>query len=231
VSEAAAPALRIRDLHKSFGRLEVLRGIDLDVAEHEVICLIGASGSGKSTLLRCIDLLEPVNGGSIVVGGTVDTGKGLVSTRNLHVFIAVREGALLDASGSQAVLDVDGLGKVAMAGNGGSIALAAGDGLYLDGVMRAAAGGKGAAGGSLSVAQDMPSYLRGVDPATLAARQLIIDQTAQPSALTAGLSDSAGTAQMTYGHARLGVDQVSNGGFGQLTLFGRGASFSTVISI
>ena len=81
MSEAAAPALRIRDLHKSFGRLEVLRGIDLDVAEHEVICLIGASGSGKSTLLRCIDLLEPVNGGSIVVHGTEVTAQGVDTNR------------------------------------------------------------------------------------------------------------------------------------------------------
>ena len=62
-------ALRIEGLHKSFGRLEVLRGIDLVVAEHEVVCLIGASGSGKSTLLRCIDLLEPIDAGRIVVAG------------------------------------------------------------------------------------------------------------------------------------------------------------------
>ena len=54
-------------MHKSFGKLEVLKGIDLTVDEHEVICLIGASGSGKSTLLRCINLLEPINSGSIEV--------------------------------------------------------------------------------------------------------------------------------------------------------------------
>jgi polar amino acid transport system ATP-binding protein len=62
-------ALRVEDLHKSFGSLEVLRGIDLSVAEHEVVCLIGASGSGKSTLLRCIDLLEPADSGRILIGG------------------------------------------------------------------------------------------------------------------------------------------------------------------
>jgi polar amino acid transport system ATP-binding protein len=62
-------ALRIEGLHKSFGSLEVLRGIDLTVAEHEVVCLIGASGSGKSTLLRCINLLESIDAGRIVVGG------------------------------------------------------------------------------------------------------------------------------------------------------------------
>ena len=62
-------ALRIEGLHKSFGDLEVLRGIDLVVAEHEVICLIGASGSGKSTLLRCINLIEEIDAGRIFVGG------------------------------------------------------------------------------------------------------------------------------------------------------------------
>jgi polar amino acid transport system ATP-binding protein len=62
-------ALRVEGVHKSFGKLEVLRGIDLTLAEHEVVCLIGASGSGKSTLLRCVNLLEPIDEGRIVVGG------------------------------------------------------------------------------------------------------------------------------------------------------------------
>jgi polar amino acid transport system ATP-binding protein len=62
-------ALEIEGLHKSFGKLEVLKGIDLALAEHEVVCLIGASGSGKSTLLRCVNLLEPIQAGRIVVGG------------------------------------------------------------------------------------------------------------------------------------------------------------------
>ncbi|MFM2106804.1 MAG: hypothetical protein RL338_1836 [Chloroflexota bacterium] len=63
------PAVVVEGVRKSFGRLEVLRGIDLTVAQHEVVCLIGASGSGKSTLLRCINLLEPIDAGRIVVGG------------------------------------------------------------------------------------------------------------------------------------------------------------------
>ncbi len=62
-------ALRIEGLHKSFAKHEVLRGIDLAVGEHEVVCLIGASGSGKSTLLRCINLLEPLNAGRIWLAG------------------------------------------------------------------------------------------------------------------------------------------------------------------
>jgi polar amino acid transport system ATP-binding protein len=66
----APPALVLDDVRKSFGRNEVLRGIDLTLAAHEVVCLIGASGSGKSTLLRCVNLLESVDAGRIVVGGT-----------------------------------------------------------------------------------------------------------------------------------------------------------------
>jgi polar amino acid transport system ATP-binding protein len=62
-------ALVLEGIHKSFGNLEVLRGVDLALDEHEVVCLIGASGSGKSTLLRCVNLLEPVDAGRILVHG------------------------------------------------------------------------------------------------------------------------------------------------------------------
>ena len=70
-------AIRIDGVHKRFGELEVLRGVDLKVADHEVICLIGASGSGKSTLLRCINLLEPLDEGRIVVHGLDITAAGV----------------------------------------------------------------------------------------------------------------------------------------------------------
>jgi len=62
--------LRIRGLRKQYGSRLVLRSIDLDVAEHQVVCLIGGSGSGKSTLLRCVDLLDEVDDGTIHLGGT-----------------------------------------------------------------------------------------------------------------------------------------------------------------
>ena len=66
----------LQGVTKRFGELEVLRRVDLDVDEHNVVCLIGASGSGKSTLLRCINLLERVEEGTIVVDGqTVTNGK------------------------------------------------------------------------------------------------------------------------------------------------------------
>jgi polar amino acid transport system ATP-binding protein len=74
---SASEALRIEGVHKSFGKLEVLRGIDLTLAEHEVVCLIGASGSGKSTLLRCVNLLEPIAAGRILVDGQEITARGV----------------------------------------------------------------------------------------------------------------------------------------------------------
>jgi polar amino acid transport system ATP-binding protein len=72
-----AAAVRIEGLHKSFGANEVLKGIDLTVATHEVVCLIGASGSGKSTLLRCVNLLEPIDSGQISLWGQEITGPGI----------------------------------------------------------------------------------------------------------------------------------------------------------
>ena len=69
-------SVRIEGLQKSFDDLEVLKGIDLVVQTHEVVCLIGASGSGKSTLLRCINLLEPVDTGRILINGIDITARG-----------------------------------------------------------------------------------------------------------------------------------------------------------
>ena len=63
------PAVEIRDLHKSFGQLEVLKGIDFEVGQGEVVCVVGPSGSGKSTLLRCVNLLEEPTAGKIWVDG------------------------------------------------------------------------------------------------------------------------------------------------------------------
>src|SRR5512137_994552 len=77
MSPDARAALEVRGLHKSFDDVDVLRGIDLSLADHEVVCLIGASGSGKSTLLRCVNLLEPIDAGTILVEGEEITAKGV----------------------------------------------------------------------------------------------------------------------------------------------------------
>jgi glutamine transport system ATP-binding protein len=73
--------LSIRGLHKSFGRLDVLKGISVDVCEGEVIALIGASGSGKSTLLRCVNRLEPPTAGTVLFRGAVVSDAEVNQTR------------------------------------------------------------------------------------------------------------------------------------------------------
>ena len=70
-------ALRLEDVHKSFGANEVLRGIDLELEDHEVVCLIGASGSGKSTLLRCVNLLESLDRGRVFLDDEEITRPGV----------------------------------------------------------------------------------------------------------------------------------------------------------
>ena len=65
----AETIVSIKDVHKSFGQLEVLKGVSLDVKKGEVICVIGPSGSGKSTLIRCINGLNDIQGGQINVCG------------------------------------------------------------------------------------------------------------------------------------------------------------------
>ena len=69
--------ISVKDLKKSFGKLEVLKSIDCDIHKGEVVCVIGPSGSGKSTFLRCLNLLEEPNGGSICFKGTDITAKGV----------------------------------------------------------------------------------------------------------------------------------------------------------
>ncbi len=69
--------LEIKEVHKRFGQLNVLRGVDLSVNEHQVVCLIGPSGCGKSTLLRCINGLEPIQGGEIKLEGDRVSGPGV----------------------------------------------------------------------------------------------------------------------------------------------------------
>ena len=85
----APPMVRIRDVHKRFGALEVLKGIDLDVRQGEVVCIIGASGSGKTTLLRCINFLETYDSGRIYVDGELvgyhERGGRLVPAREKEI--------------------------------------------------------------------------------------------------------------------------------------------------
>jgi polar amino acid transport system ATP-binding protein len=74
-------AIAIEGVHKSFGSVEVLQGVDVQVQERNAVCLIGASGSGKSTLLRCVNLLEPVDSGRILVHGDEITARNVDANR------------------------------------------------------------------------------------------------------------------------------------------------------
>ncbi len=84
----AAPKLSIRRLTKYYGETLVLNAIDLDVAEHEVVTLIGASGSGKSTLLRCAGRLVPYDHGEILLDG-VDLASGTLPERQLRKRVGI----------------------------------------------------------------------------------------------------------------------------------------------
>ena len=80
--------LELRGVQKYFGTNHVLKGVDLAIDEHEVICLIGPSGCGKSTLLRCVNALEPIQGGEILLDGELVSGRGIdVNALRLEVGI------------------------------------------------------------------------------------------------------------------------------------------------
>ncbi|MEQ6543255.1 filamentous hemagglutinin family protein [Pseudomonas aeruginosa] len=155
---------------------------------------------------------QVADGGSIVIGGTVEHASGKADAAEL--FIDLRPGSLLDASGTQALLDLPGVGQTRVSSAGGSISLASANGLYLDGELRAFAGGEGAAAGSLTLALATPNYLT----------SLATDQVLRPRELIVGQQrEAAGEGRdYAYGHGRLAASQVQDGGFGDLTLFSDG---------
>ena len=192
-------------------------GRSIWVGEHALIDVAARAATAVDNLGRTYGLVR--DGGTITIGGTLDLQTGVATASDL--FVVVREGARLDASGTQALLNIPGQGMVRQASNGGSISLASNNGLYLDGSFVARAGGAGAAGGSLAVALDSPLYTLNtvVDP-VLKGRELLISQTHQRHDLAGTPQEAAGSLE--YGHGRLGVDQVSAGGFDNLALMSNG---------
>ncbi|MDO8042903.1 filamentous haemagglutinin family protein [Janthinobacterium sp. SUN137] len=164
-------------------------------------------------------------GGSIEIGARYKADAASVDAAD--AFVVVRPGALLDASGAQAALDLPSQGAVNVAGNGGLISLSSYNGIFADGTLRAAAGGVGAAGGTLALALDTPNYgkvdrynLQGgnVDNAVRVPREMLLAQAQGESALPVDLRAGQQDAALRYGSARLGVDRVQAGGFDNLAL-------------
>ncbi|MDM0089992.1 MULTISPECIES: filamentous hemagglutinin family protein [unclassified Variovorax] len=214
-------------------RLEQERAVDVAhsrsiwIAEQAVVDVSATPATALDAQGRRYGIVR--DGGSIVVGGEIKESDGSATAAN--GFIVVREGALLDASGTAAVLDLGDAGPVAVASRGGRIALATNNGLYLNGELRAHAGGAGAAGGALQVALESPEVRTsaGVPGYTLAEngvrghRELVIGGLQGPSDLPAVLAPGAADAALVYGHGRLGVDTLARGGFDTLALFTAGS--------
>lgn len=173
--------------------------------------------------------------GKVAAGGTIQIGAkyvaGATQVDASDAFVIVRPGAQLDASGSAADIDVPGQGRTHVVSNGGVISLASGRGLYLDGDMKAAAGGAGAAGGTLNVVLETLTYgmvdrvtLRGpmVDDSVRVAHELTVAQTQGNSRLSDTLAPGSLGGGLTMGSARIGVDRVTAGGFDNLALFANG---------
>ncbi len=173
--------------------------------------------------------------GKVAAGGTIQIGAkyvaGATQVEAADAFVIVRPGARLDASGTAADVDVPGQGRTHVASNGGVISLASARGLYLDGEMKAASGGAGAAGGTLNVVLETLAYgmvdratLRGsnVDDSVRVAHEMIVAQTQGGSALSDTLRPGALGGGLALGNARIGVDRVTAGGFDNLSLLANG---------
>ncbi|MBB4198911.1 hypothetical protein CCR94_15855 [Rhodoblastus sphagnicola] len=160
-----------------------------------------------------------LDGGNITIGGTVDLSSG--QPGGPLAFVVVRDGALLDASGAATTLDLLNGGPTEVASRGGAISFASSDGLDLRGTWRAAAGGAGAAGGTLTVSLGTPEY-RDVNASGYRSRDLIVTQTAPISALAADATPASANGSLVFGKAAIGVDQIEAGGFGNLNLLSYG---------
>lgn len=160
-------------------------------------------------------------GGSIIIGGEIDPKRATATAAD--AFVIVREGARLDASGTQAVLDISGQGPTRVASDGGRISLSSYNGLWINGQLRAASGGSGAAGGRLEVALETPLYAtQKASAEVLRAREIVIGQGPDDAVLPLDLKPGDAADNLRYGHARLSTDTLMSGGFDNLSVFSNG---------
>ncbi|MGJ7530372.1 filamentous haemagglutinin family protein [Variovorax sp. GB1P17] len=227
-------------LQAAGGRISVLRG-----TYNEVGPAGAASGRGDNRSIWIGEHAElDVSGraftatdslghayGKVSAGGTIEIGVPFdLDTRKsaqADTFVVVRPGARLDASGATATLYQPGVGPVEAPSQGGVISLTSSRGLFLDGQMRAASGGAGAAGGTLALTLETPLYGPvaygtyagpSVTDTVRQTRELVLAQTQGDGVLAAGLRAGAADPALTYGRARIGVDRIQAGGFDNLAL-------------
>ena len=184
--------------------------------------VLDVSGRGHAALdLQGRRYGQVLAGGRIDIGGTLDWETGeYLTDRPMDRHLVIRPGALLDASGTQAVLDVPGRGRTVVASSGGSIVLASANSLYVDGALRAAAGGAGAAGGTLGLSLSNDAFYprTQAETAVLARRTLVLSQVQGESLLRSGLRPGEMDDTLAYGRGRIGVDRIEAGGFGNLAV-------------
>ncbi|WP_285415120.1 filamentous haemagglutinin family protein [Pseudomonas sp. efr-133-TYG-5] len=179
------------------------------IGEHAVLDVAGRANTAVDALGRVYG--QVARGGSLIIGGEIDAKK--ITATAADAFVIVRDGARLEASGAAATLDVAGQGPTRVASDGGRITLSSYNGLHIDGSLRAAAGGAGAAGGKLEVILDSPLYRDTASNDVRAPREMIISQTYQPA-------DE--NAPLPYGQSRLSAERLMSGGFGSLALMSNG---------
>jgi filamentous hemagglutinin family protein len=190
------------------------------IGDHAVLDVAARAASAQDAFGRTYGQVS--DGGTISVGGALDwedTGEA----HGVDAFIVVRPGALLDASGAGATFDHGGSGPVTVASGGGSIILKSSQGLYPDGTLRAAAGGAGAAGGTLALALESQNYPTDTTSGdVLRHRELVFAQVQGDSPAASALTLADAKNLLLTGTARVGVDRIEAGGFDNLSMLVNG---------
>ncbi|MFJ2537426.1 filamentous haemagglutinin family protein [Pseudomonas sp. NPDC087614] len=188
------------------------------IGEQAVLDVAGRANTALDALGRTYGQVG--KGGSIIIGGEIDSKRATATAADAYVI--VRPGARLDASGTEAILDVAGQGPTRVATDGGRVSLGSYNGLFIDGHLRATAGGVGAAGGRLDIALETPLYADSASNAVRAPREIIIGQGAGEESLAVNLRPGQGAEGLRYGQARLSADGLMAGGFDNLGLLSNG---------
>ncbi|TNB99815.1 filamentous hemagglutinin N-terminal domain-containing protein [Pseudomonas jessenii] len=188
------------------------------IGEQAVLDVAGRATTAVDALGRTYGQVG--KGGSIIIGGEIDAK--LATATAADAYVIVRPGARLDASGTEAVVDIAGQGPTRVATEGGRISLSSYNGLFVEGNLRAAAGGVGAAGGRLELALETPLYSDSASNAVRVPREMIVGQGAGDRLLPTLLLPGEGADGLRYGQGRLSADGLMAGGFDNLSLLSNG---------